>query len=117
LVGESGKRKLQVKVAPFARSNRWAEPRQLCPGTSDVDLLRNVEGIVDLDAKVADGTFHLWPAGHSIDCPVPDYVRREVIDETEGVHHPFSAARQATARGSRSAGGDAGDRVLAQWGI
>jgi len=29
--------------------------RQLCPGTSDVDFLGDLDGVVNLDAEVADG--------------------------------------------------------------
>ncbi len=36
--------------------------RQLCPGTSDVDFLRNLNGVVDLDAKVANGALYLGVA-------------------------------------------------------
>jgi hypothetical protein len=31
----------------------------LCPGSSDVDLLRDGEGVVDLDPKVSDCAFDL----------------------------------------------------------
>jgi len=34
----------------------WAEWGPLCPGTSDVNLLGDSQGIVDLDPKVSHGT-------------------------------------------------------------
>jgi hypothetical protein len=37
----------------------WAE--QFCPATSDLDFLCNIEGVVDLDAEVATGTFYPDP--------------------------------------------------------
>ena len=33
--------------------------RQLCPGISDIDLLCDLKGIVDLDTKIPHGTFNL----------------------------------------------------------
>ena len=46
--------RLGLLLAPFAQSDRPGGARQLC---SDLDPLCDFEGIVDLDAKVADGTF------------------------------------------------------------
>jgi hypothetical protein len=37
----------------------WAE--QFCPATPDLDFLCNIEGVVDLDAEVATGTFYPDP--------------------------------------------------------
>jgi hypothetical protein len=37
--------------------------RQLCPGISDLDSLRDLKGIVDLDAEVADGAFDVMASG------------------------------------------------------
>jgi hypothetical protein len=34
----------------------------LCPGDSDLDLLRDREGIIDRDAQVSDGAFNLGMA-------------------------------------------------------
>jgi hypothetical protein len=34
----------------------------LCPGSSDVDLLRYGKGIINLDAQVSDGAFDLGVA-------------------------------------------------------
>jgi hypothetical protein len=42
--------------SPFTTSGK---ARQLCPGTSDVDLLGDLNGIVNLDAKIANGALHL----------------------------------------------------------
>jgi hypothetical protein len=39
-----------------AQANR-AEPRRLCPDTSDIDLFRYGKGVVNLDAEVPHGTF------------------------------------------------------------
>jgi hypothetical protein len=36
--------------------------RQLCPGNSDLNFLRDLKRIVDLDAQVADGAFDLGVA-------------------------------------------------------
>jgi hypothetical protein len=45
----------------FARSDGPGRARQLCPCISDLDPLSDFEGIFDLDAKVADGTFDYVP--------------------------------------------------------
>ena len=37
--------------------------RQLCPGTSDVDFRRDLNGVVDLDAEVANSTLDLSVPG------------------------------------------------------
>ena len=37
----------------------WGRTRPLCPYTSDVDLLSNRKGVIDLNAKISDGTFNL----------------------------------------------------------
>jgi hypothetical protein len=42
----------------FTVRNR-GRARQLCPGTSDLDFLGDLDGIVNLDAKIANGTFDL----------------------------------------------------------
>ena len=46
----------------LARWGFWPEAagraRQLCPGNSDLDPLCNIEGIIDLHAEVAHGTFN-----------------------------------------------------------
>ena len=36
--------------------------RQLCPGISDLNLLRYFKGVVDLDAQVANSAFNLGVA-------------------------------------------------------
>jgi hypothetical protein len=41
----------------LALANR-AEPRRLCPHTSDIDLFGYGKGVVNLDAKVPYGTFN-----------------------------------------------------------
>jgi hypothetical protein len=40
-------------------SNGSGRARLLRPGSSDVNLFRNGEGIIDLDAEVPDSTFDL----------------------------------------------------------
>jgi hypothetical protein len=42
---------------------RMGRARQLCPGISDLDSLRDLKGIVDLDAEVADGAFDVMASG------------------------------------------------------
>jgi hypothetical protein len=36
--------------------------RQFCPGISDLDFLRDLKGVVDLDAQIANGAFDLGMA-------------------------------------------------------
>jgi hypothetical protein len=36
--------------------SRWAEWGPLCPGSSDVNLLGNSQGVIDLYPKVSHGT-------------------------------------------------------------
>jgi hypothetical protein len=36
--------------------------QQLCPGTSDLDFLRDLNGVVNLDAKISNGAFDLCVA-------------------------------------------------------
>ena len=45
-------------MAPLNRSE-LGRARQLCPGTSDVDFLSDLDGVVNLDAEVADGALDL----------------------------------------------------------
>jgi hypothetical protein len=40
---------------------------QLCPGISDLDFLRDLKCIVDLDAQVANGAFDLGVAEQQLD--------------------------------------------------
>src|SRR6516225_9448231 len=41
-------------MAHFRRSERRAELLKLCPGTSDVDFFRNLNGVIDLNTEVSD---------------------------------------------------------------
>src|SRR5437588_11370187 len=41
--------------------------RRLCAGTSDVDLLRDLNGVMDLDTEVADGTIDLGISEQQLD--------------------------------------------------
>lgn len=41
--------------------------RQLCPGTSDLDLLGNLNGIVDFDAKISNCALYLRVAQQELD--------------------------------------------------
>ena len=53
---------------PLLAHVRWSEPgraRQLCPGISDVDFLRDLDRVVDLDAEVANRALDLGVAKRS----------------------------------------------------
>jgi hypothetical protein len=41
-----------------------AERIRSAPGSSDLNFLGDLKGIVDFDAKIPHGAFNLWPAGH-----------------------------------------------------
>jgi hypothetical protein len=48
----------------------WSgKARRLCPGTSDVDLLRDLNGVVDLDTEVADGALDFGMSEQQLDRP------------------------------------------------
>src|SRR5215510_9037549 len=53
----------------LARTGRWRTggARPLCPGTSDINLLRNRERVVDFDSQIADGAFDLRVAQQKLD--------------------------------------------------
>src|SRR6516225_4358901 len=55
------------------RSGRW----QLCPGTSDVNLLRDLNGVVNLDTEVTDRALDLGVTEQQLNsaqvpCPAVD---------------------------------------------
>jgi hypothetical protein len=43
--------------------------RQLCPGTSDVDFLRNLKGVIDLNAQVSHRALDLRVAEQQLNRP------------------------------------------------
>ena len=47
--------------------SRQGRVRQLCPGSSDVDFLRDLKRIVDLDAQIAHSAFDLGMAEEELD--------------------------------------------------
>jgi hypothetical protein len=54
-----------ARLIPSWSGRAW----QLCPGTSDVDFLRNLNGVVNLDAKVANGALDLGVAQEELHGP------------------------------------------------
>jgi hypothetical protein len=42
--------------------------RQLCPGTSDVDFLDDLDSIVNLNTEVADSAFYFGVAEQELNC-------------------------------------------------
>ena len=51
---------IEPPASLVAPSPRWGKRTcRLCPGSSDVNLLRYGQGIIDLDAEVPDGAFDL----------------------------------------------------------
>jgi hypothetical protein len=49
---------IMIAVDPTSPFRGWAEYSKLCPGTSDLDFLRNLDGIIDLDAKISNRTLN-----------------------------------------------------------
>jgi hypothetical protein len=52
--------------------------RQLCPGTSDLDFLRNLDGIIDLNAEISNRTLNFRMAQQKLDSP---QVAGSAVDE------------------------------------
>jgi hypothetical protein len=52
---------------PFSPFSALGRARQLCPGTSDVDFFSNLNGIVNLDAKIANSALDLGMAQQELD--------------------------------------------------
>jgi hypothetical protein len=46
-------------IASTRHSSGLGRAAALCPYTSDVDLLRDLDSVIDLDAQVAKGAFDL----------------------------------------------------------
>jgi hypothetical protein len=47
----------------------WAERGQLCPVTSDVDFLRTLKGVIDLNAQVSNCALDLRVAEEQLNGP------------------------------------------------
>jgi hypothetical protein len=47
-----------IAVGPNFTVSGLGRARQLCPGTSDLDFLRNLDGIVDLNAEISNRTLN-----------------------------------------------------------
>jgi hypothetical protein len=52
-------RMTDVACWPFFTVSGLGRARQLCPGTSDLDFLGDLNRIVDLDAKISNRAFDL----------------------------------------------------------
>jgi hypothetical protein len=52
---------------PSSLFSALGRARQLCPGTSDFDFFSNLNGIVNLDAKIANGALDLRVAQQELD--------------------------------------------------
>jgi hypothetical protein len=63
---------------PFCAVQRLGRARQLCPGNSDLDFFTDLNGIVNLDAKVANGALDLCVAQQQLDCT---QIARSAVDQ------------------------------------
>jgi hypothetical protein len=57
----------RVRLWPVFTVSGSGEARQLRPGTSDLDLLGNLNGIVDFDAKISNRALDLRVAQQELD--------------------------------------------------
>jgi hypothetical protein len=64
-------------------------PRQLCPGTSDLDFLRDLDRIVNFDAKISNGAFDLRAA-------------QQQLNRTQVTGSPVDQRRFGSAQGVRA---------------
>ena len=63
----------------LAQSDGWRTGRAcpLCPGSSDINLFRYCQGVIDLDAEISDRAFDLGMPEQQLDSP---QVARPPID-------------------------------------
>ena len=50
---------LDVRFWPFSDAERWAEHVRSAPGTSDINLLGDRQGVVDLDPEITHCALYL----------------------------------------------------------
>ena len=70
---------LRCMSQQLAQSGGWRRGRAspLCPGSSDINLFRYCQGVIDLDAEISDRAFDLGMPEQQLDSP---QVARPPID-------------------------------------
>ena len=91
---------MERQILARTRSQQAGRACPLCPGTSDVNLLRYRERVIDLNAQISDGALDLCVAEQELDGPKqrrlrpPEGMGAEKLGIKSDSDDPFVSFRQ-----------------------